>query len=206
MEKVIASGAEAVIIHKDSTVIKRRVPKGYRNPILDEKIRKGRTRREAKVLEKAWKIIPIPKVISSDEKKGEIIMEYVSGKKLSDNLDDFPEKKALGICRMLGKNIAALHNSDLIHGDLTTSNMIYSEKEGKLYLFDFGLGIHSGRAEDKAVDLHLLKEALESRHFKNWKEYFEKVMEGYRSESKDPARILEQLKKVESRGRYKGKH
>ena len=206
MEKIIAQGAEAILIHKDGKLIKRRAKKGYRNPELDKKIRQGRTRREAKILEKAGKIIPIPKVLSVNEKNAEIDMEYIEGKKLSDHLDEFSSEKALEICRLIGENVAKLHDADMIHGDLTTSNMIYSVKEKKLYFIDFGLGIHSKRAEDKAVDLHLLKQAFESKHFVKWKEYFDVAIRSYEKESKNSDRTLLQLKKVEARGRYKGKH
>ena len=206
MEKMIAQGAEAVLIHRDGKLIKRRIQKGYRNNALDKKIRNGRTRREAKILEKASKIIPVPKILSMNEKTSEISMDYVEGKKLSDHLDGFDGKIALGVCRMMGENIAKLHNSGLIHGDLTTSNMIYSVKDKRLYFLDFGLGFHSERAEDKAVDLHLLKQALESKHFGKWKAYFDEVMKSYAGECRDSERVLDRFKKVESRGRYKGKH
>ena len=206
MEKIIAQGAEAILIHKDGKLIKRRIHKGYRSAELDKKIRTGRTRREAKILGKAYSIIPVPKIISVNEKTSEIDMSYVEGKKLSDHLDDFENKKALEICRIMGENIAKLHNQGLMHGDLTTSNMLFSEKEKKLYFIDFGLGFHSERAEDKAVDLHLLKQALESRHFKKWESYFREVMKSYGKECRESQRVLAQFKKVESRGRYKGKH
>lgn len=206
MKKIIAQGAEAVLIHRDGKLIKRRIHKGYRSSELDKKIRTTRTRREAKILDKAGKIIPVPKIIGVNEKTSEIEMGYVGGRKLSDHLDEFENRKALEICRMMGENIAKLHNHGLIHGDLTTSNMIYSAKDKKLYFIDFGLGFHSERAEDKAVDLHLLKQALESRHFKKWESYFNEVMKSYGKECKESQRVLDQFKKVESRGRYKGKH
>lgn len=205
-EKVIAQGAEAVLIHKDGHLLKHRIPKSYRHKDLDFKIRKQRTRKEAKILEKAGKILPIPKVLSVNEHNSEINMEFIEGKRLSDHLDEFDIKKALEICRMIGENISRLHDQDIIHGDLTTSNMIYSEKEDRLYFIDFGLGFHSRRMEDKAVDLHLLKQAFESRHFKLWKEYLSAVHKGYSEKSKESEKIFSQLKKVESRGRYKGKH
>ncbi|MBU2523240.1 MAG: Kae1-associated serine/threonine protein kinase [Nanoarchaeota archaeon] len=243
MEKIIAQGAEASLIHKNGRLIKRRYNKGYRSPVLDKKIRLGRTRREAKILDKAYKIIPVPKIISVNEKTSEIEMDYVEGKKLSDHLDEFKENDALKICRMMGENTARLHNHHLVHGDLTTSNMIYlngeksqkdfchaqkcktfldtrnckflsaknskgifKQKEKKLYFIDFGLGFHSERVEDKAVDLHLLKQALESKHFKKWELYFSEVIKSYKSECNNSEKVLSQFKKVESRGRYKGKH
>ena len=198
-QKIIAQGAEALLIHQDGKLIKRRIPKGYRHPDLDKKIRIRRTRSEAKLLEKTGKIINIPKVLKVDEKKSEIDMEFISGKKLSEYLDEFPLDEQEKLCFQIGENVAVIHENDIIHGDLTTSNMILKGK--KIYFIDFGLGFHSARIEDKAVDLHLLRQALESKHFKRWQTLFDAVLLGYKKLG-DEAVIL-QLKKVESRGRYK---
>jgi len=202
MEKIIARGAEAVLVQKDGCLVKRRIKKGYRNPELDKKIREGRTRREARILEKAGKIIAVPSVISSDEKKAEIEMKFIDGKVLSDWLDKIPG--ALAICTQIGEEIGKLHDAGIIHGDLTTSNMIL--QNNKVWFIDFGLGFHSERNEDKAVDLHLMRQALESRHFEKFSQYFDAVLRGYKRASKKSSEVLEQLKKVESRGRYKDRH
>jgi len=209
MAKIIARGAEAILIHQDGKLIKKRISKGYRHPDLDEKIRKRRTKSEVKLLEKASKVISIPKIFNVNEKNAEIIMEFIEGKKLSEWLDKITLKEAKEICRIIGENTAIIHNQDLIHGDLTTSNMILHDEKNrreKIYFIDFGLGFHSSRAEDKAVDLHLLRQALESKHFKNWQILFEAVLSGYKKKSKEGEKIVQQFKKVESRGRYKGKH
>ena len=79
---------------------------------------------------------------------------------------------------------------------------IDKEKLGSLYFIDFGLGFNSHRIEDKAVDLHLIKQALEAKHFENWKTLFQSIKDGYKH-SKDSKKVLEQLEKVEKRGRYK---
>ncbi len=202
MQKIIAQGAEAVLIHKDGELIKKRISKGYRHPEIDKKIIFRRTRSEAKLLEKAGKIIDIPKIISVSEK--EIKMQFIDAKPLSDMLDRMNINDALKVCEIMGKETAKLHNSNIIHGDLTTSNMIF--KNNNVYFIDFGLGFHSERNEDKAVDIHLLKQALESKHFLNWQKYFASVIAGYKKESNKAPEILEQLEKVEGRGRYKGKH
>ena len=202
MKKLIAQGAEALLIRSDKKLLKQRTAKNYRNPELDRAIRSSRTRREAKLLEKAGKLINIPTILSVNQEKAEINMQFIEGKKLSEHLDKFPLKKALEICYRLGENIAILHNDNIIHGDLTTSNMIYSKN--KIYFIDFGLGFHSIRIEDKAVDLHLLRQALESKHYKHWSDLFEAVITGYKRLGNES--VLLQLKKVESRGRYKGKY
>ena len=202
MKKIIAQGAEAILIHKDGKLIKRRIAKGYRHPELDAKIRKRRTKSEAKLLEKIGKIVNVPKVISVSEKNSEIEMEFIKGHKLSEYLDKFSIGQAIKICYQLGESIAEMHDNDIIHGDLTTSNMILQNE--KIFFIDFGLGFHSTRIEDKAVDLHLLRQALESKHFMHWSDLFASVLEGYKKVGDKS--VLLQLKKVESRGRYKGKY
>ena len=199
---IIQQGAEALILKKRDNIIKRRIKKSYRISELDDKIRKLRTRSESKLLKKASELIEIPLIIRTDEKTKEIIMKFIDGKKLSEHLDKFSLKKQKEICRKIGESIAKIHDKDIIHGDLTTSNMILSKKE--VYFIDFGLGFISHKIEDKAVDLHLLKQALEARHFKNWKELVEKVFSSYKK-SKDSEKVFIQLKAVEKRGRYKEK-
>lgn len=129
MQKIIQIGAEATILLDKNTVIKRRLKKSYRIEDLDEKIRKLRTRSEAKLLEKASKLVPTPQVTKINEKTKEILMDFIDGKRLSEHLDTFLEKEQRRICKQMGKNIANLHDSDIIHGDLTTSNMILNEKK-----------------------------------------------------------------------------
>ena len=198
--QIIQQGAEAIILKEGNEVIKRRVKKSYRIAELDNKIRKLRTRSESKLLEKASKIISIPAITKIDDKKMEIHMEFIKGKKLSEELNSFPQKKQKEICLQIGESIAKLHDKDIIHGDLTTSNIIL--KEEKTYFIDFGLGFNSHRIEDKAVDLHLIKQALEAKHFQNWETLFLSIKKGYEN-SKDFKKVMEQLEKVEKRGRYK---
>lgn len=248
-KEIIQQGAEAVIIKEGNNVIKERISKGYRHPLLDKKIIKQRTKSEAKILEKAQKLIPVPnsKIISENK----IRLDFIDGKKLSENLENLNWKE---LCKTIGNQIALLHDNNIIHGDLTTSNMILQEAktsqnkphsskpkskdelrinnvnnkhikncekteqaqvleqpksssegearaEDKLFFIDFGLSFISSRIEDKAVDLHLIKQALEAKHFTIHKEAEKIILENYNS--KDKTKILEQLKKVELRGRYK---
>lgn len=206
-QKIIQSGAEANIIQEDTRIIKDRISKSYRLPEIDKKIRILRTRQETKLLEKASKIISAPKPeipARKDKNATKIIMPFIEGKKLSENLDKLSPKEAKETCLKIGQSMAKLHDSDIIHGDLTTSNLIL-DKEGKVWFIDFGLGYISTRTEDKAVDIHLIKQALEAKHFSNWETYTKYILEGYKS-SKNHTKVLEQLKKVESRGRYKDKY
>lgn len=235
-EQIIAQAAEAIIIKNGNNIVKRRIKKGYRIPEIDEKLRKLRTRQEAKLLEKASELISVPKLIKVDEKTKEIEMQFIEGKKLSEFLDNLKNK--FQVMEKAGQETAKLHNSDIIHGDLTTSNMILAENSDKnqlshaednpknkscksikksskvqdnltinsnfkVYIIDFGLGFISKRIEDKAVDLHLIKQALEAKHFREHTKLFESFLKGYKKEEKEADKIFEQLKKVEARGRYR---
>jgi TP53 regulating kinase-like protein len=197
----IAQGAEAIIVLFKDIITKDRIPKTYRIKELDDKIRKRRTKSETKLLIKASHIINSPKPLSTSEIY-QIQMPFIDGKKLSEHLDSFPLTKQKQICQKIGKSIAQLHSQDIIHGDLTTSNMIL--KENKIFFIDFGLGFISHKHEDKAVDLHLLKQALEAKHFKHWETLVEKVLNEYKK-SQGSKIVLERLKAVEKRGRYKHK-
>jgi len=100
--KKIQIGAEAEIIlyERKNWIFKDRKPKSYRLNELDEKIRKLRTRSEIKLLEKASKIIPVPKPIFTDSHdQFRIILPLIEGSKLSESLDDFPLKKQKEICQ-----------------------------------------------------------------------------------------------------------
>ena len=196
--KIIFLGAEAVIEKIGKTINKNRISKSYRHPKLDEKIIKQRTKKETKLLFKANKIINSPKLISSTP--NQISMEFIDGKPLSNNLENLSNYRK--ICKQVGKDLAKLHDSGIIHGDLTTSNILLEKKTSKIFFIDFGLSFHSNRIEDKAVDLHLIKEALEAKHPKIFKNSFKKILKGYKK-SENFQKVLTRLEKVESRGRYK---
>ncbi len=195
--KLIGKGAEAELYQDKDKVIKKRISKGYRIKELDNTLRKSRTRREAKVLQKLPKEIPAPELIHMDDKNMDIDMTYVKGEKVRDILDN-----NLSICKEIGEKIAIMHNAGIIHGDLTTSNMIFNNK---VYFIDFGLSYFSEKIEDKAVDLHLMRQALESKHYKVYEKAFEQVLKGYKFKSNNFKAIIERLEKVEARGRNKGK-
>lgn len=191
--KEIARGAEAVLYEDKGRIIKHRLKKSYRIKELDDELRKQRTRREANLLQKVP--VPHPELIETDQKE-KIVMEKIKGKKLRDVLD----KKPL-LAKKVGELVAELHNHHIIHGDLTTSNMILGEKN-QLVFIDFGLSFHSHKIEDKAVDIHLFKQALNSRHHKVYEKALKQFLSGYKKAHKYKE-TLERLKNVESRGRYK---
>ena len=200
MKRLIAQGAEAKLFLEEGRILKERFAKTYRIREIDDKLRGSRTRREAKVLQKLEMInFPAPKLIKSDDKEN-ILIEKIEGKLVKDVLEKSDYKR---LCAEIGKKAAILHNNLIIHGDLTTSNMIYNKE---IYFIDFGLSFFSEKAEDKAVDLHLLKEALESRHYKICEKAFKIVLESYKKEAKKSSETLKRLGAVEKRGRYRAKH
>ena len=200
-KRIIGSGAEAVI-YLDKNAIKDRVRKSHRIKEIDERLRKSRTRREAKIFDKlAAMDFPAPRLVKSDDK--EILeMKFIKGQKIRDILE---KSDYVGLSREIGKKIAVLHNNEMIHGDLTTSNMILEDSSKQIHFIDFGLGFFSHKIEDMAVDLHLLKQALESKHYTIWEECFKAALDAYKNESKCGDLVLERLEIVEGRGRYKRK-
>lgn len=206
--KLISQGAEAKIFLKDNIIIKQRIPKSYRIPKLDNAIRRRRKKAEANILEKASKTINVPLILTepaSGGRAGEnssIKMQFIKGKQLSRNLDKFPLEQQKQIAKEIGKTISKLHKENIAHGDLTTSNMIWSED--KLFLIDFGLSFQNAKYEDKAVDLHVLKQALEAKHWKHWQTLYKEIEKAYLSINKtESKKVIHQLIKVEKRGRYK---
>lgn len=201
---IIARGAEAVLERKNGFLIKRRVSKGYRIKELDFRIRRSCTRKEVKLLERGSCFIRVPKVFEYSDEKMWIKMEFVKGVLLRDVLDNFNFLKRREICELIGESIAKLHLNNIIHGDLTSSNIILRGND--LVFIDFGLGFFSRKVEDKAVDLYLLKRAFESKHYRCFEECFDSVLVGYKKVDKDLFfDVVSRLRQVEKRGRYKRK-
>ncbi|MBS3134260.1 Kae1-associated serine/threonine protein kinase [Candidatus Woesearchaeota archaeon] len=198
--KLLKQGAEAKIFLDGNSIIKERISKSYRIKDIDKKLRLYRTRSEAKILDKCSSIINVPSLFNVDEIGMKIKMEFINGKLLRDLLNDLNEEEKKEIFFYIGNEIAVLHDNNIIHQDLTTSNMVLFNK--KVYFIDFGLSFISDRVEDKAVDLHLLKQALNAKHYLYAEECFDNVLEGYRK-SKNYSKIIERLDKVERRGKYK---
>ena len=198
-KKLIAQGAEAKLFLEGNAVLKNRFPKSYRIKEIDEKLRGYRTRREAKILKNLHSInFPAPRIIKTDEKEN-IIMEKIDGKLVKDILDEGNYRELLS---EIGKKVANLHNNSIIHGDLTTSNMIFNKE---VFFIDFGLSFFSNKAEDKAVDLHLLQEGLESKHYTIWKECIKCALDNYKKTAVKSRETLKRLEVVEKRGRYRAK-
>lgn len=191
----VYTGAEATVEISDGEAMKQRTEKGYRHPQLDARLRGERTDREARLLRKARQAgVRTPEVLEED---GEVlILEQIEGDVLK---NVFREREALW--PVIGENIARLHARDIIHGDLTTSNMIVSEED--LYFIDFGLGFFSDRTEDRATDLHLLDEVLESTHPDVAEAAIQVILDAYQEEAVEAEDVMERYRDVGQRGRYR---
>lgn len=205
---LIKKGAEADLYleewHGRMAIMKRRLAKAYRLPQLDSKIRTQRTLHEPLLIHRAKEAgVPTPTVYMVDLSDSNIIMEYIEGKQVKQVLDIMPKKEKLRVCSNIGALIGRLHKSGIIHGDLTTSNMILT-CSGKIYFIDFGLGEYSDESEVRGVDLHLMKRAFQSTHHRNAEECFEAVLKGYTEQTgKDSAtKVIEKIREIEKRGRY----
>ena len=204
-KKIIARGAEAILykekIDGQEALVKERIRKSYRLPQIDSELRLQRTRREARLLSEARRCgILTPKVFSVDEKGCKIVMEFIKGKMLKVLFNEASEKEAADMAKETGGQIALLHLGGIIHGDLTTSNMILSE--GKIYFVDFGLGEVSQRIEDFATDLSVLKEAIKSTHFRRLDVLWKSVEKGYKSSNPNAEAVFRRMEAIEKRGRY----
>jgi Kae1-associated kinase Bud32 len=191
---LITQGAEAIITRTDEGIQKERPKKRYRHPQLDGELRTTRTRHEARILQRAKTAnIPVPQVRQLNDTT--LILEEIKGTQLKEVLDADPS-----LAHQAGRLLGKLHAQHIIHGDLTTSNIMHHE--GNLTLIDFGLSYHSARDEDMAVDLHLFKQSLESKHHKVRSTAYRHFLQGYRDTGTEAP--IERLKKVEGRGRNKG--
>jgi Kae1-associated kinase Bud32 len=186
-----AQGAEAIVEFKGEFVIKRRLPKRYRVQAIDEALRRERNKIEAKITSDAKKY-GIPTPIIFDINDFEITMEYIPGKQLKYILNEELSEK-------IGALVGRLHSAGIIHGDLTTSNMILSDN--KIYFIDFGLAFYSQELEARGVDVHVLFQTFNSTHAEHEK-LIASFIKGYKSAFKQAEEVLARVKEIEARGRY----
>ena len=197
---VIGRGAEAVLTRTATGVQKHRIEKTYRHPVLDKKLRQFRTRREAKVLQTLARIdFPGPELMLVDDKNMVLEMSFVEGKVLKDALETNPARYGGEV----GMGVGRLHANNVIHADLTTSNMIL--KNDGVHFIDFGLTFFSEKPEDMAVDINLLDKAIESKHNSVHKEFMDAFIAEYKKTHQGHESVLKRLEKVRARGRNKTK-
>jgi len=196
-------GAEAVVDVGD-VVTKRRVPKAYRHPELDERLRETRTRSEARLTGAARAAgVPTPVVRDVDDDGGELVLERVGDRDLARAL-------TTGRVRAVGDHLATVHDAGFVHGDPTTRNVRVTGATGdgsaasadreRVHLIDFGLGYHTEAVEDHAMDLHVFDQSLVGTA-SDPGPLREALREGYRAAGDD--RVLDRLREIEARGRYR---
>lgn len=186
-------GAEAVLRRATllgrKVVVKERVAKRYREGALDARLRRMRTRGEARLLHRAKLAgVACPTVLEVAEFA--ITMSFVAGARPWMDGEE---------AREAGEILAKLHAADIIHGDYTPANLIVEtggqgKKNGRrtMHVIDFGLGFVSNDVEDKAVDVFTMLRAIREK---------DAFIAGYRSYPKADS-VLGRVKVVEKRVRY----
>lgn len=216
--KLVRQGAESKLLEGTylnvPTLIKERFQKKYRHPELDNILTKERIKAESRAIIKCKTIgIRTPTLYLVDLKRRSIFMEYFQHSLTCKEFifkanKDLIEKLSSTIGIVLGK----MHLNNIVHGDLTTSNMLLSNKKGidvfykdfedlELVLIDFGLSHTDSNAEDKAVDLYVLERAILSTHNTECN-IFSLILNAYEIENKKGYKeVFQKLEDVRSRGR-----
>ncbi len=204
-KKIIKQGAEAIlyldILEGRRVLVKERIKKNYRISEIDEKLRKERTTKEVKLLRDARMVgVLTPQILHVDKLNYKIIMEFIDGIRVKDFLNDAKKGEIEFLCEQIGRSIGKMHAADIVHGDLTTSNMIL--KDDKVYFIDFGLGQHTKRIEDKGVDMRLLYDAIKAAHYNILSICWANIIKGYKKEYKNADVVLKKIEEIARRARY----
>lgn len=212
---LISQGAEALVFKSDKhpylpngpqCIVKYRPRKPYRHQQLDMSITKSRTAGEAKLLGRLYEVdgVCVPRLVAVDAANGVLWMEHIEGPSVKQWLWDGQDKEKINEkLKAVGAAVGSLHATGIVHGDLTTSNVLLQGDEGVPTLIDFGLASYSTLAEDRAVDLYVLERALQSTHSREATAGMESVLNGYMSvmSGVEASAVDRRLKQVRSRGR-----
>ena len=196
--RLLFKGAESNIYltkwYNKKAISKIRIPKIYRQRMLDDDLRRRRTISESRMITLAKEFgLRTPYIYFVDPLRAEIVMEFISGIRASNVLTS-------SICFDIAKFVSTLHLFNIIHGDVTPSNFIVNRK---ITMIDMGLSFYSTRKEDKAMDIRLFKEILKSTYHSSYSEFFETFLDGYRSiNSKELEKILKRVDEIDTRKRY----
>jgi N6-L-threonylcarbamoyladenine synthase/protein kinase Bud32 len=187
-------GAEATVELAEDRVVKRRLPKTYRHPRLDERLRRERTVAEARLLSEARRIgVPTPLVRDVDVQEATLTLQRVGEADLAARL-------TVDAVDRLGGHLATLHDAGIVHGDPTTRNVRVDPS--KVFLVDFGLGFHTGHVEDHAMDLHVFRQSVEGTA-ETPGPLVSAFEASYLDEGGEAAEtVVERLRGIEGRGRY----
>ncbi|PSQ01766.1 Kae1-associated kinase Bud32 [Halobacteriales archaeon QS_4_69_31] len=186
-------GAEATVEMSGDRVLKRRLARSYRHPALDERVRRERTRREARLTSAARREgVPTPVVSDVDPREATVTFGFVGDCDLRDALTE-------SRVRDVGRHLATIHDAGFVHGDPTTRNVRVDDE--RTYLIDFGLGYATRDEEDHAVDLHVFAQSLAGTA-DDAEALTAAAESAYRAASERPDLVLDRLRAVEGRGRY----
>lgn len=211
---LLQQGAEALVYECEflgqPAIAKFRFSKKYRHIELDKKLTRKRNMQEARALLRCSKIgIDTPAVYFVDLIQSVLVLEYIeSAQTLKEYLFRSPEHGHIfQVMETVGQKLAVMHNADIIHGDLTSSNILVEkvgdangDKKFKVIFIDFGLSSSSRLVEDKAVDLYVLEKAFHSTH-PNSEEFFDTLMRLYKTYSTNAKMIISKFEEVKQRGR-----
>lgn len=208
--------------HNGKTCLaKERFVKTYRIAELDMKLRKSQINAESKALEKLKKTnCDTPSLLYVDKERCVIYMDEIPGMTVRDyiaSLGDLshPENKAAieNIAFKMGISISNVHHSRIIHGDLTTSNMIVPPRPAdlaadakylpeKVHLIDFGLSFTSDLVEDRSVDFYVMERAIQTTHDHS-DHLIHMIYNTYKNENRLGNKVQTRLNDVRNRGRKK---
>ncbi|KAI1332707.1 tyrosine protein kinase [Xylariaceae sp. FL0255] len=221
--------------------LKHRPTKPWRHPVLDARLTRHRILSEARILAKCRREgVPVPSLYAVDEVSGWLMMEWVNGAPVRVFINEWLKRRMqreksqgragdepvsgedaedadlVSLMRRIGAAVGQLHKVGIIHGDLTTSNMMLRPSsssgetqkesgggllEGEIVIIDFGLASQSSSDEDRAVDLYVLERAFASTHPRA-ETLFIKILESaYRDAFKQAPTVLKKLEDVRMRGR-----
>ncbi|XP_019238290.1 PREDICTED: EKC/KEOPS complex subunit bud32-like isoform X2 [Nicotiana attenuata] len=207
---LIKQGAEARVFESTFVgrrcIVKERFSKKYRHPTLDSKLTIKRLNAEARCMTKARRLgVATPVLYAVDPVMHTLTFEYVEGPSVKDiflgfGLVGVDDERMTDIATQIGNAIGKLHDGGLVHGDLTTSNMLMRSAANQLVLIDFGLSFTSTLPEDKAVDLYVLERALLSMH-SSCGNVMDQILAGYKKSSKQWSSTFNKLAQVRQRGR-----
>jgi len=201
---LLKRGAEAELRrtewHGRPAVEKVRLPKAYRHERLDDEIRKARIRTEARLMAEARRCgVSVPILYDVDLARHRLVMEYVDGPQVKEVLQKRLEDPA-PVARAIGNLAGTLHAHGIVHGDLTTSNMLW--RDGRIHVIDLSMGEKTESVEAQGVDLRLLKEAWTSAHFDLQALFASEVLAAYRDAYAGADAAIAKLAEIEERGRY----
>lgn len=165
-------GAEAKLRRVDwwgfPALVKERDSKSYRPKALDERLRRERTRTEARLLVEARRLgVRTPIIYDVDLAHHRLTLEEVPGPTLKQLLEDpaVPPEALDAAVHTFGEALGRLHAGGISHGDLTSSNVLFPEgPTGAPAFLDLSMGSRSPGLEELGIDLHLVEEDLKALH------------------------------------------